>query len=88
MGSSFELQNALFESFQIEKATFFFFFFGRESIEKELNKRLRKQMKACAQRTEMKHFVELESICVLGKALALCVCVWFVLLLCKMFLRC
>jgi len=26
MGSSFELQNALFESFQIEKATFFFFF--------------------------------------------------------------
>ena len=27
MGSSFELQNALFESFQIEKATFYFFFF-------------------------------------------------------------
>lgn len=40
--------------------------------------------------TEMKHFVELESICVLGNKLAqsVCVCVWFVLLLHKIFLRC
>lgn len=42
MGSSFELQNALFESFQIEKATFFFFFFWkgihREGTEQEAPK--------------------------------------------------
>lgn len=42
--------------------------------------------------TEMKHFVELESICVLGNKLAqcvcVCVCVWFVLLLHEIFLRC